>query len=198
MDRRATVTTGLAAAVVLCLSGFTRCEPVVPVGVCQYGGITFDPGEHFPAMDPCNTCSCTEDGSVACTEIGCGPMGQRVHLWVWPTTYSGAEMAQPVWFNYSDTAIYLPGCTTYSVEELDPETGIWRDIGPPADCFWEGVAVRVDAHTRYVDVVDTWVTTTHRLRGSYWTGCTDGQPLSQSGCQGGPITVLSNVFHAEP
>ena len=31
-----------------------------------------DPGDEKPAGDGCNTCSCTDDGTWACTEIGCG------------------------------------------------------------------------------------------------------------------------------
>jgi hypothetical protein len=38
---------------------------------CTYGGATHQAGESFPSEDGCNTCSCLEDGSVACTEIAC-------------------------------------------------------------------------------------------------------------------------------
>lgn len=38
---------------------------------CTYDGETYEPGESFPAGDGCNTCTCAEDGSVACTLIAC-------------------------------------------------------------------------------------------------------------------------------
>jgi hypothetical protein len=40
-------------------------------GACSYGGETYDVGESFPAEDGCNTCTCMEDGSAACTLMGC-------------------------------------------------------------------------------------------------------------------------------
>ena len=39
---------------------------------CVYQGRGYASGESFPAGDGCNTCSCDADGSVGCTEIGCG------------------------------------------------------------------------------------------------------------------------------
>ncbi len=35
------------------------------------GGTMCTPGEQMPAEDGCNTCTCTEGGSWACTEIAC-------------------------------------------------------------------------------------------------------------------------------
>lgn len=39
--------------------------------VCEYGGSTRQAGESFPALDGCNTCTCFEDSTVACTELAC-------------------------------------------------------------------------------------------------------------------------------
>ena len=36
-------------------------------GGCWVDGVHYRPGEGFPAADGCNTCSCGEDGTVACT-----------------------------------------------------------------------------------------------------------------------------------
>ena len=41
-----------------------EAEPLPDPGQCQ-------PGETRPADDGCNTCTCEDDGSWACTEIGC-------------------------------------------------------------------------------------------------------------------------------
>lgn len=48
---------------------FAGCPPL---GDCQYAGKSYGAGDHFPATDGCNQCSCTEQG-VACTLIGCNP-----------------------------------------------------------------------------------------------------------------------------
>ncbi|AKT37495.1 hypothetical protein [Chondromyces crocatus] len=41
---------------------------------CTYEGTTYEVGDSFPAGDGCNTCSCTENGNVACTLMGCEPV----------------------------------------------------------------------------------------------------------------------------
>jgi len=38
---------------------------------CEYEGKTYKVGDSFPAKDGCNTCSCSADGSAACTLKGC-------------------------------------------------------------------------------------------------------------------------------
>lgn len=43
------------------------CQPVS----CTYAGKQYAPGDSFPATDGCNTCTCTDDGHIACTEIYC-------------------------------------------------------------------------------------------------------------------------------
>lgn len=44
--------------------------PPPPKKNCDYEGTSIPHGTKFPAVDGCNTCSC-QDGSLACTEIGC-------------------------------------------------------------------------------------------------------------------------------
>ncbi|WP_437964736.1 hypothetical protein WMF04_34390 [Sorangium sp. So ce260] len=38
---------------------------------CEHNGVEYSPGDTFPDDDGCNSCSCTEDGSVACTLMAC-------------------------------------------------------------------------------------------------------------------------------
>src|SRR5690606_29022472 len=40
---------------------------------CEAAGQTFPDGSAVPSGDSCNTCACN-DGSIACTEIGCEPV----------------------------------------------------------------------------------------------------------------------------
>jgi hypothetical protein len=49
----------------------TRCLMQAGAKTCSYGGKTYAVGDSFPATDGCNTCSCGEGGSVACTKIAC-------------------------------------------------------------------------------------------------------------------------------
>lgn len=45
---------------------------VVEVGpLCSYDEAFFAPGSNFPALDGCNTCYCSDNGTVGCTKIAC-------------------------------------------------------------------------------------------------------------------------------
>lgn len=46
-------------------TGWPACEG------CTYEGVSYAPGESFPASDGCNTCSCSAGGAIACTEMAC-------------------------------------------------------------------------------------------------------------------------------
>jgi hypothetical protein len=48
--------------------------PPCPGGGCSYNGMTYSPGDSFPATDGCNNCSCQADGSVACTLRACAQL----------------------------------------------------------------------------------------------------------------------------
>lgn len=52
----------------LVLSG---CLPPEPVETCTYDGKGYNVGDKFPSSDGCNTCFCSDDGTVACTEKAC-------------------------------------------------------------------------------------------------------------------------------
>ena len=43
------------------------CEPI-----CVVGDTELSVGEEIPAPDGCNTCTCTQEGTLACTELDCG------------------------------------------------------------------------------------------------------------------------------
>ena len=43
---------------------------------CEYQGLNYRYGEIFPAEDGCNSCSCSNDGSITCTEMACGNPAQ--------------------------------------------------------------------------------------------------------------------------
>lgn len=39
--------------------------------VCRYNGKIYKVGQSFPAVDGCNTCSCSSNGRVRCTLRAC-------------------------------------------------------------------------------------------------------------------------------
>jgi hypothetical protein len=95
----------------------------------------------------------------------------------------------------------VAGCATYGVQRLDAAG--WTDLGSPDPCSKEGPAVKIAAGGAFVDTA-SWTApmtvdpatqpVTCRFAGAYRTGCQDGLPLSQAGCTGGPIQVLSREF----
>ena len=48
--------------------------------VCIVDGVRHRPGDTFPSSDGCNTCSCREDGQVACTLRACVPDPDALQL----------------------------------------------------------------------------------------------------------------------
>ena len=125
------------------------------------------------------------------------PEDGTVRLWVEHEVYPEEAQVPGIWQNRGAEPIWLPGCTTFTVERLDPVTGDWVDIGPTADCLWEGFAVKVEPGNDHEDGSPAWAIGTERLHGQFWTGCRDGQPLSQSECAGGPFDVWSRAFSTE-
>jgi hypothetical protein len=49
------------------------------VEICEYEGKGYTLNEKFPASDGCNTCKCTIDGDVECTELACADAGTSVN-----------------------------------------------------------------------------------------------------------------------
>jgi hypothetical protein len=47
------------------------CPAVPEPGSCSMNGRLYKPGENFPSGDGCNTCTCTENGRIACTLRAC-------------------------------------------------------------------------------------------------------------------------------
>lgn len=122
------------------------------------------------------------------------------------TTYTAGDKLQPSWSNGTSEAIFLPGCTTYSLEKFDAAKKTWYELGPGAVCAWEGYAVVVAAGEswqamtlqapQFTTPPDVDGVGTYRLVGQYWTGCQSDPPapISTAGCTGGPFQVISSTF----
>lgn len=131
--------------------------------------------------------------------------GQKaVLLWVDETYYLPGWTVYPVWYNLlDDITIFLAGCTTFTLEESNGD-GTWKNLGPLADCVWEGYAVKLepgDAHPAMsfpTSVQEPDGFGTYRLHGLYWTGCLDDQPISQAQCKAGPMDVFSTPYSVGP
>ncbi len=101
---------------------------------------------------------------------------------------SPGEAVIVTWINLTSASIFLPGCSTYSIQ-TSPDSQVWTDKGPAAQCVWEGTAVEVPAGG-YVDTMSwqapngTGTVGNYRFHGTYSTGCKAGQPISTGGCTG--------------
>jgi len=150
------------------------------------------------ACPPCAFCDMIDVPGVCALPAG----EQEVILWVWGTQHLPGEKVNPTWFNLTDTKLFLPGCTTYNLEKQQGP-GQWTDLGPPAMCGWEGIAVPVEAGGAWqamgiVPSLGEDDYATFRLRAQYWLGCMPDQPISTAGCTGGPVDVYSPVFSVGP
>lgn len=150
-----------------------------------------DGAMHCP---PCAICDAVEKtGRCVATEGN-----EHVLLWVPDTLVLPREQFTPTWFNFTKADVFLPGCSTFTMEQQDPDTGAWIDKGDPVMCGWEGIAVRLqpgDAHETLLltapDLAGGQGQQRWRLHGKYWTGCLPDKPLSAAQCSGGPFDVYS-------
>ena len=55
------------AGMLIILTGCWEIE----VDVCTYDGKTYIAGAQFSDVDGCNSCFCSDDGGVGCTEMAC-------------------------------------------------------------------------------------------------------------------------------
>jgi hypothetical protein len=129
------------------------------------------------------------------------PGQAQVLLWVKKQTYFHIQPIEPVWFNFIDIPIYLPGCATYDLEAFDGS--MWKNLGSTVDCGWEGLAVKVlpkgahVTHDTYIDLGSSFGQYLRfRFRGYWYEGCLDNQPISTAQCAGSH-EVLSGAFQVE-
>lgn len=113
---------------------------------------------------------------------GVGSDGDGVKLTALYLPGSGVVRAK--WQNGTDSAIFLPGCST--VDGWYREGDEWKKYGSFAACATEGPGVEVAAGATYGDPAagippdrgdNVW-----RLVGSYGTACTPGVEFSAANC----------------
>ena len=83
---------------------------------------------------------------------------------------------------------------------MDEVTGGWVVLGPPAECVWEGIAHMLEPgdafealeYSLLLEQPETYGS--FRVKGQFWTGCLEGQPISSAGCTGGPYEITSDIF----
>ncbi|HXI55960.1 MAG TPA: hypothetical protein VNO55_07870 [Polyangia bacterium] len=104
----------LIAVTALCLAG-AACSSSSPSPACSYGGKSYAAGQSFPSTDGRNSCSCSANGGVACTERACLPDGSTTDGQVdkaspdaAPDTVQPQDVAAPDRQEASDTTA---GCT---------------------------------------------------------------------------------------
>jgi len=103
------------------------CQPAA----CTYEGQDYLPGDSFPALDGCNTCSCTDSGMVACTKMACvcNPAAEWWRHYVATDVNTCAVMkysCQPKTQHFSNEC----GCGC----EQDAACPEWINCMPPTDC----------------------------------------------------------------
>lgn len=178
------------------------CLPVIATaGQCWPGA-----SELIPDCYTASTC----DGSVVCAPNAdcvmadkpgtCHPAGeQKGSVILWERnggTVAPGKLVTVTWINNTSASIFLPGCATYSIQ-TSPDGSTWTDIGPKVVCLTEGVAVQVPAGAYYDTQgwsAPTGSATNYRFHGSYSTGCTPGQPLSQANCASSSTVDSSSFF----
>lgn len=144
-----------------------------------------EPGDMVPAADGCNTCTCQDDGTLACTEIACDPDPDPGECE--PGTSVPADDGCNTCECLDDGTI--GGCTEIACDppDTDPFDGPELSSCEPETPFDSLVinGVSIDGDTMTVDVA--------------YSGCGPGHPLG--GCWDGvflesfPVQVNIDVAH---
>jgi Pacifastin inhibitor (LCMII) len=103
-----------------------------PVG-CNYEGTDYAPGESFPSSDGCNTCSCMDNGGVACTKKACSCNATEGVEWWHHYITSDQNMCASIHFTCAENTFPFSNGCGCGCEQSDacPE---YIDCEPPTDC----------------------------------------------------------------
>ncbi len=188
----ATPTSGIAGWCLPIVKTAGQCWPNVSELIPDcYSDATCDGAVLCPPKAEC----LVADKPGSCTATA----AQKGNVYLWERNggiVSPGESVIVTWVNNTSASIFLPGCSTYSIQ-TSPDSTVWTDKGPAAVCVWEGVAVEVPAGS-YVDTI-AWQAPTdsvgnYRFHGTYSTGCTPGKAISQGGCTGSQNVNSSGFF----
>ncbi len=117
---------------------------------CNHNGVFYPVGASFPAGDGCNSCTCTEGGLVACTEMACicnpaAEMNRREYIGTSPAQCAAMDFICP-----ENTTYFWNDCGCGC--EQDPSCPEWFNCvpgpgTPPCDvddiqarCPYSGIA----------------------------------------------------------
>lgn len=136
-------------------------------------------------MCPPNAMCVMADKAGVCTASA----SQKGKVFLWERSgglVSPGESVVVTWVNATEKSIFLPGCSTYNVNQSDSKGG-WKDLGPSVTCVWEGNGVEVPAGgyydtTSWTAPNDFSSTGSYKFTGGYAIGCKAGMPLSTAGC----------------
>ena len=139
----------IACVLSACPSG----EEPVPGEGCDYNGKSYQVGEGFPSADGCNSCSCTNDGQVACTLVACPPVKS--------CTFKGTKFPVGATFPAGD------GCDFCSCTKDGQVVCTHSACAPRDSCTYDGKKYPVDASFPSSDGCNTCQCT------AYGVTCTD-------------------------
>lgn len=91
---------------------------------CDYNGQTYKAGQGFQSTDGCNSCSCSENGEVACTEMACMSDDEVTQTdptanWKTYTSMIGYSIKVPSGTSISETDTENSRCSTIAVGEIN-------------------------------------------------------------------------------
>ena len=118
--------------------GDFTCTAEGCVGSCTYEGNVYPAGAAVPSNDGCNTCSCQQDGQVACTLRACGDASSDASS----TCSYGGET-----YSSGATIPALDGCNTCTctANGVACTEKACLDSGQPGSCTYAGTPYLVGA-----------------------------------------------------
>jgi hypothetical protein len=141
---------------------------------CVVGDVTYQVGDSWPAADGCNTCSCDEYGSMACTEMACATAPQDAAAQQAPTVshYPSASEEptpsqdeppsgpRPVGYGPPESAPLSQGpCPPGQFWKVDHCVGPYVTPPPSPPVCRPGATKKADCNSCHCDKSGHWVCT---------------------------------------
>jgi hypothetical protein len=110
-------------------------------GTCKYNNVTYAAGASFKSTDGCNTCSCSSNGLVACTEMACLATGGTTGAGGTTSSVGGAVAAAGSGGCSAVISMVMPVCDSGSAVMRYNDAGCPIGYRCQSDCICTGPAL---------------------------------------------------------
>lgn len=126
---------------------------------CTLNDKIYKVGESFPSADGCNTCSCSENGSIACTEKACESTSSASKSATPTITSSTKTSFQKLIINWTSYKEITTAERTINFGTTDNEVSFWTDSVKEGDVLYSFTQKLIKGSVKKLTINKTNLTT---------------------------------------